>query len=316
MRLWWQAWSGLPFCIARPQVFISFFIGKENNSRMNIRAHQAPSSKAGKLLVLAAAMAVLLAASGCQKLKARDQLNKGVQAYKANKFEQAIGHFQNSIKEDPELNVAKLYLATACAAQYVPGSEDETNMRNANCALDNFKKVLESDSKNVLSLKGIASLYLNMKRFEEAKEWNRKAIAVDPNDQDNYYSVAVIDWTQSYVPRTEARLRAGLTDPNTPLAKDKKLCEELRTAHLEKVEEGIEMLNKSLELKKDYDDAMAYMNLLYRERADYQCGDQAAREADLKAADEWVEKAKTTRQAKADKAKEQHGIVLDQPAKQ
>ena len=112
---------------------------------------------------------------------------------------------------------------------------------------------------------------------------------------------------------TEARLKAGLTDPTTPLAKDKKLCEQLSKEHMDKVNEGIEMLNKSLEIKKDYDDAMAYMNLLYRERADYQCGDQAAREADLKMADEWVEKAKTTRQAKADKAKEQHGIVLDSP---
>jgi tetratricopeptide (TPR) repeat protein len=283
---------------------------------MRMSEHQAPNRRLAKWLASAVLMALLLATTGCTKLRARDQLNKGVQAYKANKFEQAINHFQNSIKLDPGLNVAKLYLATACAAQYVPGSEDETNMRNANCALDNFKLVLESDPKNVLSLKGIASLYLNMKKFEEAKEWNRKAIEVDPNDQDNYYSVAVIDWTQSYVPRTEARLKAGLTDPVTPLAKEKKLCEELRTAHMDKVEEGIQMLNKSLEIKKDYDDAMAYMNLLYRERADYQCLDQAARDADLKMADEWVEKAKTTRQAKADKAKEQHGIVLDQPAKQ
>jgi tetratricopeptide (TPR) repeat protein len=280
---------------------------------MNIREQQAPHRKPARLLALAAMMALLLATTGCTKLRARDQLNKGVQAYKANKFEQAITHFQNSIQLDPSLNVAKLYLATACAAQYVPGGDSAENVRNAECALDNFKKVLETDPKNVLSLKGIASLYLNMKKFEEAKEWNRKAIEVDPSDQDNYYSVAVIDWTQSYVPRTEARLKAGLTDPATPLAKDKKLCEELRTANMDKVEEGIQMLNKSLDIKKDYDDAMAYMNLLYRERADYQCTDPAAREADLKSADEWVEKAKTTRQAKADKAKEQHGIVLEQP---
>jgi tetratricopeptide (TPR) repeat protein len=280
---------------------------------MNIRVHQAPPRNAARVVAFAAVLALLLATTGCTKLRARDQLNKGVQAYKANKFEQAINHFQNSINLDPSLNVAKLYLATACAAQYVPGGDSAENLRNAECALENFKRVLETDPKNVLSLKGIASLYLNMKKFEEAKEWNRKAIQADPNDQDNYYSVAVIDWTQSYVPRTEARLKAGLTDPTTPLAKDKKLCAELSTEHMDKVNEGIEMLNKSLEIKKDYDDAMAYMNLLYRERADYQCGDQAAREADLKTADEWVEKAKTTRQAKADKAKEQHGIVLEQP---
>ena len=36
---------------------------------------------------------------------------------------------------------------------------------------------------------------------------------------------------------------------------------------------------------------MGYLNLLYRERAEYECDDPDARKADLKAADEWVDKA-------------------------
>ena len=35
-----------------------------------------------RMLVLMAVGLVLLSATGCDKLKARDQLNKGVQAYK------------------------------------------------------------------------------------------------------------------------------------------------------------------------------------------------------------------------------------------
>jgi hypothetical protein len=42
------------------------------------------------------------------------------------------------------------------------------------------------------------------------------------------------------------------------------------------VQEGIDNLNKALQLRPDYDDAMAYMNLMYRERADIQCDDPAA----------------------------------------
>jgi tetratricopeptide (TPR) repeat protein len=282
---------------------------KETDSRMTQRA---PHSRYFRGLVAVALAGLLLATSGCTKLRARDQLNKGVQQYKANKFEKAIEHFKNAADLDPTLDTAKLYLATACAAQYVPGSDEPGNLRMADCALENFKKVLESDPKNALSAKGIASLYFNMKKFEEAKEWNRKAIALDPNDPTSYYSIAVIDWTQSYAPRTEARLKSGLTDAFAPI-KDKKLCEELRTKHWDHVQEGIEMLNKALNIRKDYDDAMAYLNLLYRERADYQCGDAEARAADMKTADEWVEKTKQTRIAKAEKAKEQHGIVLDQP---
>ena len=39
-----------------------------------------------RLLVVIAAALLLLAGTGCNKLKARDHLNKGVQAYKNSKF--------------------------------------------------------------------------------------------------------------------------------------------------------------------------------------------------------------------------------------
>jgi tetratricopeptide (TPR) repeat protein len=217
---------------------------------------------------------------------------------------------------DPELNVAKLYLATACVAQYVPGGENPENVRMADCAIDEYKKVLDSPdaprATQVLSTKGLASLYFNMKKFDDAKAFNKKAIQLDPNDPENYYSVAVIDWTQSYVPRMEARQRLGLK-PEDPI-KDKKVCEDLKTKNQEKVDEGVQMLEKAIGLRKDYDDAMAYLNLLYRERADLHCDDPDARKADLKLADEMVEKTMATKKMKAEKANEQRsgGIVLDQ----
>ena len=49
-----------------------------------------------KLLVVLAAGLAMLTATGCTKLKARDQLNKGVQAFKNNKFEQATDVVRSS----------------------------------------------------------------------------------------------------------------------------------------------------------------------------------------------------------------------------
>jgi tetratricopeptide (TPR) repeat protein len=272
----------------------------------------------GKISISIAAMAVLLATSGCTKLRARDQLNKGVQAYKASKFETAIEKFKNAIELDPSLDVAKLYLATACVAQYVPGGDNPENVRMADCAIDQYKKVLDTTdapkATQVLSTKGLASLYFNMKKFDDAKTFDKKAIALDPNDPENYYSVAVIDWTQSYVPRMEARQRLGLKTED-PI-KDKKVCEDLKAKNQANVDEGIQMLEKAIALRKDYDDAMAYLNLLYRERADLHCGDPEGRAADIKLADEMVEKTMATKKMKAEKANEQHGIVLDQPNKE
>src|SRR6202171_4014451 len=135
-----------------------------------------------KLLVVFAAALVMLSSTGCNKLKARDHLNKGVQAYKNSKFEQAIDHFQQAVALDPTLLNARLYLATAYAQQYIPGVDTPENNRNAEAAIEQYQQVLDrhpSHEQQVNSVKGIAYLYLQMKKFEQAKEYYRKATELD-----------------------------------------------------------------------------------------------------------------------------------------
>jgi tetratricopeptide (TPR) repeat protein len=265
-----------------------------------------------KLLVVLAAALMLLASAGCSKLKARDHLNKGVQAYKNAKYELAIDHFQQAVSLDPTLINARLYLATAFAQQYIPGVDTPDNNRMGEQAIDQYKQVLQVDPKNINSIKGIAYLYLQMKKFDLAKEFYKRASTSDPNDPEPYYSIAVIDWTQTYPPRQEERAKLGMKPDDSLPAKDKKVCAMVREKNTANVQEGIDNLNKALQLRPDYDDAMAYMNLMFRERADIQCDDPAAREADLKSADEWVDKTMATKKAKAEKQPGTGGIVMDQ----
>jgi len=80
------------------------------------------------------------------------------------------------------------------------------------------------------------------------------------------------------------------------------------------IQEGIDSLNKAIQLRPDYDDAMAYMNLMYRERADVECDDLSARTEDLKTADHWVDETLRIKKAKAEKAAQSQGggITMDQ----
>jgi tetratricopeptide (TPR) repeat protein len=255
------------------------------------------------LLVLLVGAGLLLSV-GCNKLKARDNLNKGVQAYKNAKYEEAIERFRDAVNLDPSLVNARLYLATAYAQQYIPGSDTPENVKFAEQAIDEFKKVLDQDparEAKVGSLKGIASLYFNMKKMDQSKEYYQKVIQLDPNDPEVYYSIAVIDWTEAYEPRMKARAALGMKPTDSP---EKKTCTDLKK-DIDKsapaVQEGIDMINKSLQLRTDYDDAMAYMNLLYREKADIDCTDPDAQKQDLKTADDWVDKTLATKKAKAEK---------------
>jgi tetratricopeptide (TPR) repeat protein len=266
-----------------------------------------------RVLAVIAAGLMLLSTMGCEKLRARDQLNKGVLAYKNAKYEEAINHFQRAIQLDPTLLNARLYLATAFAQQYIPGADAPDNNKMAEQAIDQYKEVLQRDPKNVNSVKGIAYLFLQMKKFNDAKEYYRKATELDPNDPEPYYSVAVIDWTQTYQPRMEERAKLGLK-PDEPL-KDKKVCAALKEKNASNIQEGIDNLNKALQLRPDYDDAMAYMNLMYRERADVTCDDPAARAQDLKTADEWVDKTLAVKKAKAEKQPGAGGITMGDQGK-
>jgi len=268
-----------------------------------------------RVLTLTAIALVLVSATACNKLRARDQLNKGVASYKNARYEQAIDHFQQAVSLDPSLINARLYLATAYAQQYIPGVDAEDNVRMATQAIDQYKAVLERDHKNINSVKGIAYLCLQMKRFEDAKTYYRKALEMDPNDPEPYYSVGVIDWTQCYQPRMEERAKLGMKPEEMLNAKNKdqkKVCDELKQKNTALIQDGIDALNKALQLRPDYDDAMAYMNLMYREKADTECDDPASRAADLKTADEWVDKTMATKKAKAEKQPGAQGITMDQ----
>ena len=270
--------------------------------------------------MLAAVALALSFSAGCDKLRARDQLNKGVEAYKNTHYEDAIQHFKQSVELDPSLLNARMYLATAYAQQYIPGADTPENNRMAEQAIEQYQKVLDSkESKpsrdqKVNSAKGIAYLYLNMKKFDEAKKYYRMASDMDPNDPEPYYSVGVIDWTASYQPRMEERAKLGLKPEENLNPKDKeqkKVCAQLKEKNMPAIQEGIDSLNKAIQLRPDYDDAMAYLNLMYREKADVECDDLAARAEDLKTADGWVDKTLATKKAKAEK-QPVTGITNDQ----
>ena len=276
-------------------------------------------NKNARLFTLAAVTLALFSSVGCNKLRARDQLNKGVKAYKDSHYEQAIDHFQQSVQLDPGLINARMYLATAYVSQYIPGVDSPDNLRTAQQAIDEYQRVIDANparDQKVNSAKGIAYLYLNMKKFDDAKKYYRMAGDMDPNDPEPYYSVGVIDWTACYQPRMEERAKLGMKPDEQLNPKDKnqkKSCDELKQKNWANIQDGIDALNKALQLRPDYDDAMAYMNLMYREKADVECDDLAARAADLKTADEWVDKTMATKKAKAEKQPGAQGITMDQP---
>jgi tetratricopeptide (TPR) repeat protein len=256
------------------------------------------------ILILAAGV------SGCNKLKARDLLNKGVAAFKNGQYDAAIEDFKQAKDLDPGLMNARLYLATAYASQYIPGAPSEQNIRLGTQAVNEFKEVLQIDPNNLSATDGVGSIIFQMagqpydpKKFEESKSYHQKHIDLRPSDPEPYYWIGVIDWTLAFRANGELRAEYNKNNIRKQIRDTDTLPPSVRAEYVAKygplVDEGIADLKKAIQLRPDYDDAMAYLNLLYRRKADMV--DSAEERAALqKQADDLIDKVKEIKQRRAE----------------
>jgi tetratricopeptide (TPR) repeat protein len=211
--------------------------------------------------------------------QAREALNQGVQAFKNGQYEEAINEFQHAKLLDPRLMNARLYLATAYAAQYIPGAPSEKNQELGRKAVEEFRGLLDIDPQNLSAVDGIGSIIFQMagtpydpEKFQESKSFHQKHVQIRPNDPEPYYWVGVIDWTLSFRANNELRARYNQAHIARQIKDTEPFPPEAREEYVRNygaiIDEGIESMKHAITLRPDYDDAMAYLNLLYRRKAD------------------------------------------------
>ena len=278
-----------------------------------------------RIPIVVSIVALAIASIGCDKLKSRDNLNRGVQAYKNAQYAQAVEYFKTSVALDPTNTNGRLYLATAYMTQYIPGAESPENLQLAKAAKEEFMRVLEGHPNDPTALASLASLSYQqaqgmpdldakLKKLDESKEWYLKLIAADPQNKEGFYSLGVIDWLKWYPSYQTARAKLGMKPEEPGPLKDKGVKAELKEKYGSIIEDGLKNLQKSLDIDPNYDDAMAYMNLLIRERADLSDSEDEYKK-EIQTADAWVQKALDTKKMKAAKAAQQSAGGITQESK-
>jgi len=210
------------------------------------------------------AVLLLLAAlplSGCSffsMLRARDYSNKGVKAFGDQKYSAAAQFFEKAVQEDPEFEVARLYLATSYMSQFIPGSTDPKSEKMAYKAIETFEYIANGakkteNKKNAMI--AIAGLYYNLKRADDSKKWCNKVLEVDPNSAEAYYRIAVVNYDASIE-------KTGTSGENVEF-----MSPEEKANTKAAIEEGLQCLAKAVEIQPNYIDAMDYQNYLWREKA-------------------------------------------------
>ncbi len=261
-----------------------------------------------KWACVAGCAALMVVGTGCEKLKSRDEMNKGVQAYRANHYAEAVNHFKQAVEYDPGNQNAELYLATSYMIQWIPGAESPDNKKNYDMARKTFEQVLQRDPKNSLALASMASMAYNSASagtpeqktaaLEEAKKWNERRIEVDPKDAEAYYYLGVIDWAQAFTPLQTERVNEHMKPDDPGPIKNPKVRDELKTKYEKLIDSGIENLKKCLSIDKENEDAMSYLNLLLRKKADLEDSPEESK-ADIAQAEDWSNKSLDMRRIKA-----------------
>jgi tetratricopeptide (TPR) repeat protein len=240
-------------------------------------------------VTLAAAMILVI---GCNSYNARREMDEGKKQYREGNLPAAAEHFKAAASLDDNLVAAKLNLATTYRVQYEGlGTDVPANARLGEQAIDVYQKVLEKDPRNMVALKGIGCAAMDIKKFDQAMDFRKRALALSPADPESYFWVGVVDWSavNGDTRAQKTKLGMGPDEPFRGNQDDKQVCEQVRSANGARVAEGIKMLETAIGKRPEYDDAMFFMVLLLRERADMQCGDLQAWTEYHHLSDRWID---------------------------
>ena len=237
-------------------------------------------------------------------------LERGTKEFKRARYAEAAASFERAVALRPEEVQPHLYLGTAWMNQYIPGAATPENERYAQRAETEFRRVLELEPNHTMALDSLASLsYLQAqgvtdeaekaRRLETARDRYQALVRVDPGNKTAHYSLGVIAWSRFYPHWNAARQQSGLRPDMPGPLPDRAARLALKNQYEPVVSDGMKSLTRALEIDPQYDDAMAYLNLLMREWADVaESQEEYARQ--VAQADEWIQKALIIRKAIAE----------------
>jgi beta-lactamase regulating signal transducer with metallopeptidase domain len=241
-----------------------------------------------------------LAISARAQSVAHNEMKMAESAFNTGDYATAIQHFQHAVELEPANVNAKLFLANALLSQYYAQTPnpDESLISSA---LKQYQNALAADPANRRAMEGIVTTDMRLGRTQDARQYATRLTQIDPRSKAALYLGGVVDWMTAYPEFVRARDASG-GKPQDYAVADANLRTNLRNQYGPVVDEGIEMLKSAISLDPGYDDAMAYLNLLFRLKA-AMADDPADAARYITTADQWVGQALANRKQNGANAK-------------
>ena len=232
-----------------------------------------------KLCLLAALSLSLLSLVSCQKVQARMQIREANEAYGKEDYATALKHYQRAREIDstsfPDLD---RMIGYSLIGLYVPEDKSAANVKNADGAIVELRKYLKKRPEDRIAREALINLYLNADRITDAINYFRDWLKTHPADIEAVRSIATLYAKQgNFQESLNWYEKITLLDSKNPEAfytygvvcyeKVAKNPPQDVAERLAIIERGKEALTRATGMRKDYFEAMVYLQLLYRQQA-------------------------------------------------
>jgi tetratricopeptide (TPR) repeat protein len=231
-----------------------------------------------KVLCLMAALTLALSSLGCTKIRARMEIKAANEAYQKEDYAGALPHYKQARSIDPSFPDLDRLVGYSEIGLYVPDDKSPKNEAHADAAIqelngylkkrpddriardalinmylnanrtsaaiDYFRSYLKDHPADLEAVKSIATLYAKQGDFNESLAWYKKITLLDSKNPEAYYIFGVVCYE-----------KVAKNPPADPAQK------------LDILNQGKEALQHAIDMKPDYSEAMAYLNLLWRQQA-------------------------------------------------
>lgn len=257
-----------------------------------------------KVLSLLGAVAVVLTSTGCAKIRARMEIKEGNDLYMKEQYEAALKHYEAARKIDNTHPDLDRLIGYSNIGLYKPDNTAPLNERHADRAIQELQRYLQKRPKDLAAREALINLLLNANRTSQAIRYFEDYLKANPADLDAVKSIATLyaregDFAQSL----NWYQKITLLDAKNPeshyiygvvlyekVAKNPptdQFGNPLIPEIMSLIEQGKAALNRALELRSEYFEALVYLNLMFRQQAKF--------EPDLVKAQELIKQADAIR---------------------
>ena len=215
---------------------------------------------------------------GCERVRARSEIKEANNAYQREDYANALIHYSLARKIDPSFPELSRMIGYSHIGLYVPDDKSPKNEAHADAAINELTQYLKKRPDDRIARDALINMYLNANRTSQAIQYFLDYLKEHPADLEAVKSVATLYAKQGdFNESLNWYQKITLLDSKNPeafyvfgvvcyekVAKNPPADVNEKQAILDK---GKEALQHAIDMRPEYFEAMAYLNLLWRQQA-------------------------------------------------